>query len=262
MLRIVIPAAGAGKRFVAAGYKDPKPFIDLNGKPMIQRVIDNLTPCEPHRFTLLFQREHEEYVKKHKLDERADIVWVNGLTEGAACTVLLSEPLMRRGDSLLIANSDQLVDFNDGVCINVLSFGTCEEKSIWWRNSNTVQDFINDSRIRHLNGSVAIFKSDGNSKWSYAKTNEYGYITEVAEKRAISDWATVGLYYFERSSYFIEAAKQMIKKNIRTNGEFYVAPTINETEETFGVYGIKKMWPLGTPEDMEKEWPLYRIMHD
>ena len=55
MLNIVIPMAGRGSRFAKAGYTEPKPLIPIHNKPMIEVVINNLTPSQKHRFIFLVQ---------------------------------------------------------------------------------------------------------------------------------------------------------------------------------------------------------------
>ena len=91
-------------------------------------------------------------------------------------------------------------------------------------------------------------------KWSYAKLNDLGFVTEVAEKKPISDLATVGIYYWRKGSDYVKYAEQMIDKNIRVNTEFYVCPVFNEAiqdNKKVRTYNIDKMWGLGTPEDLE-----------
>ena len=116
MINIVIPMAGAGSRFAAAGYKDPKPLISVNGIAMINLVINNLTPKTDHRFIFVCQQSHiDEYDLIAKLSNWApgcEVVGLNGLTDGAACTVLAAEKWIDNDASLMIANSDQYIDLN------------------------------------------------------------------------------------------------------------------------------------------------------
>lgn len=250
MLNIVIPLAGRGSRFVDAGYEKPKPFIDVYGKPMIQRVIENLTPYEPYRFIFLARREHEEYIKKH-MSFATNVIYVDEVTDGAACTVLLAKELINSQDPLLIANSDQLVTWNDMDRVRECQHGK-QMGTIRWQESDNVQDMINDAVLRGMQGAIATFYAT-HPKWSYAKLCENNdFVREVAEKKVISNHATAGVYWFKHGSYFVESAEQMIRKDIRTNGEFYVCPVFNEMIRTkgVGVYPIYSMSGLGTPEDL------------
>lgn len=248
MINIVIPMAGRGSRFVTAGFVNPKPFIDVEGVPMIQRVIDNLTPYEPYRFIFLARREHEEFIRTH-MSFATDIIWVDEVTEGAACTVLLASKLINTTDPLIIANSDQFVEWNDET---ETKYAT-EFGPKYWRESNNIQDMINCARDENLDAMIATFYAT-HPKWSYAKLSK-GLVTKVAEKKVISNEATVGVYYYRYGSDFVTAARQMIDKNIRVNNEFYVCPVFNEMIEAklkIGTYRVSAMHGMGTPEDLIK----------
>jgi HAD superfamily hydrolase (TIGR01509 family) len=228
-LNILIPMAGAGSRFEKAGYTFPKPLIDVNGKPMIQVVIDNLN-IEAN-YIYVVQKEHRA---KYNLDTLLNlitpgckIVEVDGLTEGAACTTLLAKEHIDNDAPLLMANSDQFVEWDS----NEFMYKMIEQK---------------------LDGGFLTFKAT-HPKWSFTKIDENGYATELAEKNPISDIAIVGIYYWAKGSEYVKYAEQMIQKNIRTNNEFYVSPVYNEAIQEgkkIKPFHIEKMWGLGTPEDL------------
>ena len=228
-MNVLIPMAGAGSRFSNAGYTFPKPLIEVNGKPMIQVVVENLN-VDAH-FIFLVQKEHyEKYNLKQLLNLIApgcDIVQVDGLTEGAACTTLLAKQFIDNGEPLLMANSDQYVEWNSNECLYAFSADS-------------------------IDGGIITFKS-AHPKWSFAKVGDDGFVSEVAEKNPISDTATVGIYYWTKGSDYVKYAEQMIDKNIRTNGEFYVCPVFNEAigdGKKIRVKNIERMWGIGTPEDL------------
>ena len=228
-MNVLIPMAGAGSRFIQAGYTFPKPLIEVNGKPMIQVVVDNLN-VDAH-FIFLVQKEHyEKYNLKQVLNlikPGCDIVIVDGMTEGAACTTLLASHLIDTDAPLLMANSDQVVEWDSNECL--YAFGADE-----------------------IDGGILTFKAT-HPKWSYAKTGEDGFVSEVAEKNPISDNATVGIYYWKHGSDYVKYANQMIEKDIRTNNEFYVCPVFNEAIEDgkkIRIKEVSKMWGIGTPEDL------------
>jgi dTDP-glucose pyrophosphorylase len=228
-LNVLIPMAGAGSRFEAAGYTFPKPLIEVRGKPMIQVVVDNLNIDA--RYIYIVQKSHFakynlEYLLK-LITPNCEIVQIDGLTEGAACTTLLAREFIDNDDSLVIANSDQFVEWNSG---------------------ETIYSFMADG----IDGGIVTFKAT-HPKWSYARVDENGIVEEVAEKRPISDIATVGIYFWKRGAEYVKYADSMIEKNIRTNGEFYVCPVFNQAIEDgkkFRIRNIEKMWGLGTPEDL------------
>ena len=228
-MNVLIPMAGAGSRFAQAGYTFPKPLIEVNGKPMIQVVVNNLN-VDAH-FIFLVQKEHyEKYNLQSVLSLIApgcDIIQVDGITEGAACTTLLAKDLINSDEPLLMANSDQFVE---------------------WNSNEVLYAFTADS----IDGGIVSFKAT-HPKWSYAKVGEDGFVSEVAEKNPISDNATVGIYYWKKGSDYVKYAEQMIEKNIRTNSEFYVCPVFNEAIQDgkkIRIKDIDKMWGIGTPEDL------------
>ena len=236
MINIVIPMAGAGSRFAQAGYEKPKPFIDVAGKPMIVRVLENLAYPNA-RYILIAKKEHlqqeKELVTWIEKNYNVTFVTVDGLTEGTACTVLFARSLIRSQVPVVIANSDQIIDIK-------------------------FEDFINDAKSRKLDGSILTFiDEERNPKWSFAKLDAEGLVTEVQEKKPISSHATVGIYLFSNGEEFIESVVQMIIENDRVNGEFYTCPTYNyliSQGRKVGIYNIQstQMHGIGTPEDLNR----------
>lgn len=228
-LNVLIPMAGAGSRFQQAGYTFPKPLIDVKGRPMIQVVTDNLNIKANYIYVV--QKQHRE---KYNLDTLLDlitpgckIVEVDGLTEGAACTALLAKDLINSDNPLFFANSDQFVEWDSN-------------------------EFMYKMNETEADGGIVTFKAT-HPKWSFAKINKQGLVTEVAEKNPISDLATVGFYYWKKGSDFVKYAEDMINKDIRVNNEFYVCPVFNQAIEDgkeIRTFDIPKMWGLGTPEDL------------
>jgi len=232
-INVLIPAAGEGSRFAKQHWGKPKPFIDVDGKMMLEHVIANVCPANASP-TVLLRAEHMKACDREVQLLRGmgtTIRSVDRLTEGTACTVLLARTSFDNDRPLLIANSDQWVDFD------------CSA-------------FIDDCLERNLDGSILVFRDVlMDPKWSFARIDERGLVVEVAEKRAISDLATVGIYLFRRGSDFVRAAVDMIACNDRVNNEFYTCPTYNymiRNGARIGVYEVAAdaMKGLGTPEDL------------
>jgi dTDP-glucose pyrophosphorylase len=222
--------AGAGSRFANAGYTFPKPLIEVNGKPMIQVVVENLN-IEAN-YTFIVQKDHyEKYSLQYLLNliaPNCNIVQVDGITEGAACTTLLAKEFINNDAPLVMANSDQFVEWNSNECLYAF-------------NADGVD------------GGIVTFNAT-HPKWSYAKIGEDGFVSEVAEKKPISNNATVGIYFWSKGSDYVKYAEQMIEKNIRTNNEFYVCPVFNEAigdNKKIRVKEIERMWGIGTPSDLQ-----------
>ncbi len=234
-INIVIPMAGLGSRFANVGYEKPKPFIDVDGKSMIVRVLDNLNYPDAN-YILIARKEHlqkeKELVGKIENEYNAKFIGIDKLTEGTACTVLYARKYINNEFPLLIANSDQIVDMS-------------------------IPDFINDCFDRGLDGSILTFRDlELNPKWSFAKLNDNNLVTEVKEKEAISEFATVGIYLFNKGSEFVDSAIDMIIENDRVNNEFYTCPVYNyliKDGAKIGIYDIEfsNMHGIGTPEDLE-----------
>ena len=232
-MKVLIPMAGEGSRFAKAGYDKPKPLIDVVGMPMIARVVENLR----------FDAEYIFLIRSHHLDMYPDliptlrdatggrfqIVKVDALTEGAACTALLAKEHIDTEEDLLIANSDQIIEWNS-------------------------DNFMALKWHADLDGIVLCFR-DTNPKWSFVRTAKNNLVVEVAEKKPISDIATCGIYWYRRGADFVRLAESMISKNIRVNGEFYIAPVYNELIAEGGklvTYFVEKMHGIGTPEDLQE----------
>lgn len=236
MLNILVPMAGKGISFKNAGYSFPKPLIDVQGKTMIEAVINNLKPSCEHRFIFVCLKEdYDKYDLYHILqnatDNKFEVVTINGPTEGAACTALTAIRYINNDSDLIIANSDQYIE-------------------------GGINSFIEKVREGEKDGLIMTFSSS-HPKWSYARADADNKVMEVAEKKVISDQATVGIYYFRKGSDFTDSAQSMIHKNIRYNNEFYICPVYNEmilNGKNIYTDKIDKeiMHGMGTPEDLVK----------
>lgn len=236
MLTIVVPMAGRGSRFVDAGYSLPKPLIPIFGTPMIRLVIENIRPSIAHQFVFIAQRS---VALAHGLRELLPLwapgsvlVEIDGITEGAACTVLAAGSHIAAEAPLVIANSDQYIRVD-------------------------IDDFLSEAATPETDGLIMTMTAC-DPKWSYVGVGADGSVEQVVEKQVISNDATVGIYHFRRGGDFISGANVMIEAGRRVNGEYYVAPVYNELiargarirkydigAEAGGMYG------LGTPADLE-----------
>lgn len=236
MLNIVLPMAGRGSRFAEAGYTTPKPFIPIHGIPMIKVVVDNLTPKCEHRFIFVCQQAHiEAYDLIPKLKSYAknvEVIGINGITEGQVCTALLAKKFFNNDEPLMNANADQFIDFD-------------------------INEYLDAMNSKNLDGMIMTMKSQ-DPKWSYAKTDENGFVIETAEKKVISTDATVGIFNFAKGNDLVRSAEQMIKDNLRVNNEFYTCPCYNyliRESKKIGIYPIGEeyngMYGLGIPKDLD-----------
>ena len=236
IINIVLPIAGRGSRFSSAGYTLPKPLIPIHGIPMIEVVVRNIKPKAPHHFTFIALKDHLDFLGMsdtlNRIAPGCSIITVNDVTEGAACTVLLAKEIINNDNELMIANTDQWVDTD-------------------------IDDYL-DVLIQDGSDGLIMTMTARDNKWSYVGFDNFGNVTELVEKQVISNEATVGIYNFKHGKDFVFAAEEMIKQNLRVNGEFYVAPVYNHLislghklsvfnigEENNGMYG------MGIPADLE-----------
>jgi dTDP-glucose pyrophosphorylase len=258
VINIVIPMAGEGSRFKEAGYTIPKPFLPVFGQPMIQSVIENVRPLEESNVYLIARRDHASLLEP--LVEKLNgvyIIYIDEVTQGAACTVLKAERYINNNNPLIIANSDQLVKWNNASREVKIHYGYTS--NLVFKEQNSSQDLINLTRVNLTIGSIATFKAD-HPKWSYVRSEMdcFGVpiVKEVAEKKVISNDATCGIYYYAAGRLFCEAAHKMIVDDERVNGEFYVCPVYNKMIKLnptgrISHYPVERMIGLGTPSDYE-----------
>jgi len=226
-VNILVPMAGAGLRLAQAGYLLPKPLVEVDGKSIVKNAIDSLGLKGKYIFVV--QRQHDEkYSFKRIFSEFVDdfeIIAVDGLTEGAACTALLAHEFIDNSQKLVIAVAD--------VCNKIPT-------QCWIQN--------------WFDGVIFTIKSN-EPCYSYAKLGSDNFVCEVAEKRAISNNATTGIYTWTLGSDFVKYARKMIQKNIRINNEFYLCPVYNEAisdGKKFVINEVESFQDLGTPENIER----------
>lgn len=237
---LVIPMAGLGSRFTEAGYKDPKPLIPVNGKPMFVHSVDNIIndlAADSVVGNLIFIISHRMdvavnlsfWIRHHY--KHAKIVTLNEPTDGAACTVRAAAPYLHPEIPVVVANCDQVFELHDAP-------------------EYTWSDFMED-----YDSGILVFDEPGRDpKWSYVEVDDHNRAVRVAEKQPISDLATVGVYYWGSAALMFTSIGEMIIANDTFNDEFYLCPAFNyiiKSSAVVGTYSIKKMHGLGTPEDLE-----------
>ena len=248
-LTLLVPMAGEGLRFKREGYKLPKPLVDISGKPMVVRAVNDLPQANKHIFLC-----NKDHIEQYKIDKtlkdnypNTKIVKVDKLTEGQACTCLLAEEDVDMNKPLLISACDNGILSDMNKFINLVSNPKIDALIITFRNNYIVK------RNPKAYGWVKI---DKNEK-----------VVKVSCKMSISnnplnDHAIVGSFYFKKAKYFFEGAKQMIKKNIRVNNEFYVDSVMNELIKNglnIKIFEVDKYICWGSPSDLKtyKYWQEY-----
>lgn len=230
-MNVVIPMAGLGSRFLTKGFSLPKPMIDINGSPMIVKAIKSLDLDQAKYFFVISKNNFSERLKTLlKKNFLAEFIEINYLTEGPACSALLFEDKINNSDELIIANCDQIMEWNSKVFL---------------------------LNARQFDGLVVTYY-ETNERNSYASINKKGDVVEIKEKEVISNIALNGIHYWKEGSFFISSVKAMIEEDDRAaNGEFYVGPSYNQmikNNYNIGIYHIpnQQHHSVGIPEHLEK----------
>ena len=238
-MQLVIPMAGLGTRFSQAGYKKIKPLINVLGKPMIEIVLDNLIPIETNfeKIILIINREIDNDEEFQKLIKRyrknIDLRVLNQISKGPADSVLLARDLIQEDKPITIANCDQYLVTDLDKFYMKLSEGESD--------------------------GIIITMQDNHKKWSYAALDaKNNLVTHVAEKKVISDFATVGVYGFKKANDLFNAIQESFRKRETVNDEYYVGPLYNHLiakNQKITIYNLGKLgnkfFGLGTPEDLK-----------
>jgi len=227
-LNIIVPMAGLGSRFPRSQYPT-KPLIDIMGKPMIIRAVESLNLKGKHYFIIRKDKDTKQIKQQIETLVDCEFVLIDHITEGPAITALLCEQYINNDEELVIANCDQIMEWNSEL-------------------------FLHNARL--YDGCVVTYYSN-TSKNSYARLNKQGQVIEIKEKEVISNVSLNGVHYWKHGSYFVSSAKDMIDANDRApNNEFYVAPTYNYMIKqglNVGIFHIpnEQHNAVGTPEDLE-----------
>lgn len=232
-MNVVLPMAGHGSRFRARGIDVPKPLIDVRGRPMYAWAMDSLPLELATRLIFVCLAEHladgalERDLRARYGHLPLEIVPLEHVTQGQACSVLAARALIDDATPLLVYNAD-----------------TYTRSDL----ARTLPALAPD-----VDGLLSVFEAPG-TKWSFARVDATGRVVETAEKQRISPWATTGLYWFRHGHDFVRHADAMIRDADRTGGEYYVAPVYNRLiaeGRHVRIDVAEQVWVLGTPEDLD-----------
>ena len=237
-MNIVIPMVGLGKRFSDAGFKKPKPLIEVRGKTIVQHAIESLQIKGTYIF-IIRTSEYSEDLKLvlKTLKPDCKIIESEHMTDGSVNSILLAKELINNEQALVATNCDQRTD---------------------WDASRFVE-FCNNTNI---DGAVATYPYEGiicneKSPYSFIELDIEGKAIRLEEKFAISENALCGIHYWKNGKDFISSAEEMIQNNDRVNNEFYVAKSYNymiRNKKNIMHFPLNKgeFYSLGTPGDVKK----------
>jgi dTDP-glucose pyrophosphorylase len=207
-MRLVVLMAGDSGLFEVGGARYPKNLVEIDGEPLVQRVIDGLAPIIEAADHAIFMVRDEEHRRHHTGDvirllvPDAEVIAVPELKSGAACTALHAIGHIARDESLLVVNGDQVVEAD-------------------------LAEIVAEFERRDYDAGVVTFDAV-HPRWSYVRTGPDGLVVEAAEKRPISRLATAGVYWFANGGQFLDSTTAMIRKDASVEGVFYICPVFNE----------------------------------
>lgn len=207
MINILIPMGGESEFFNSNEYVYPISLIEIHGKTMIQRIIENYAGFDNKHFIFVTKQadcenHHIDSILRLLTNSNCDIIRLGGQTKGAACSALMAIELINNEIPLIIANGDQVIEA-------------------------PLADIEKEFQENVLDAGVIAFESI-HPKWSYIRIDKNNIVIEAAEKKPLSKNAIAGFYYFRKGKDFVSAAMQSIVKDSHVNDLFYIAPVLNE----------------------------------
>jgi dTDP-glucose pyrophosphorylase len=248
-MKVIIPMSGMSSRFSAAGYQIPKYLIDVNGKKVIEHIV-NLYPKDSE-FVFIIN-------EKHKTETNV----LEVLNKIAENKTIVSIPCHKKGPVFSVSEFDNLISDEESVVINYCDF------SMYWN----YQDFENFVNQTECDGCVVCYTGFhphmlGSDNYAFCKVNGENKILEIREKQPFTDdkmseYASTGTYYFRKGKYVKKYFKQLIEEDLNINGEYYVSLVYNLLVRDgllSMVYEIPHMLQWGTPLDLDMylKWSQY-----
>ena len=251
-MQIIIPMSGIGIRFIEAGYKEPKPLIEVDGKPIIEHVV-NLFPNESNIKFIC----NDEHLKETKMREVLNSFCPNGK--------IYEVPVEgRMGPVHAVSLIFDAIDDNEEVIVSYCDYGT------YW----DYEQFLKDTRERNADGAIACYRGFhphmlGTDNYAFLKETEIEsrWMDTIQEKKSFTDdrmneYASNGTYYFKSGAIMKKYFKKLMELEMKVNNEYYVSMVYNLLVEdglTVNIFEIEHMLQWGTPYDLEiyNNWSSY-----
>lgn len=240
-MQIVVPMAGAGRRFADRGYWLPKPLIAIDGIPMVVRAVRDLPPAS--RTVLVCNAEH---VRDHQLDAvvaewlpDCHVVVAPGLTEGQACSVALAAPHLKRDEPVLVAACDNTHDYEPA------------------RFAELVADDELDACVWTYCGEARALVRP---QWyGWVSADKHARVRNIGVKQPVSstpehDDVISGTFWFRSAGFMLDSIARLVAGNTRVNGEFYldsVAALLVGEGHNVQAFRTDKYIGWGTPDELD-----------
>ncbi len=247
-MQIVIPMSGSGSRFLDAGYRLPKPLIEVDGRPMIEHVV-GLFPGE-RDFLFVCSTKH---LAETPLAEVLARIAPGG-------RIVPIEP-HKYGPVHAVAHVFEAIRDDDEVIVNYCDFGK------YW----DYRDFLEHTRTRRADGALPAYRGFhphmlGSTNYAFMRDADQ-WLLEIREKQPfttdrMSEYASDGTYYFRSGSLLKNYCRRLLQEDIQVNGEYYASMVYNLLVRDglrVSIYEIQHMLQWGTPEDVEEyqRWSDY-----
>ena len=243
-MKIVIPMSGIGKRFIDAGYKNPKPLILVDGLPIISYVVNMFDKDDEFIFIC-----NENHLNDKSLNLEGNLKKI--------CKKFHIVPISEHklGPVYAVLKAESLLSEDEPVIVNYCDF-TCD-----WDYLN----FKNFIKEQGPDGVIPAYRGfHPHTIWSnyyaYLDINKSNQVIDIQEKKPFTDnprdeFASSGTYYFKSSRYMLKYFKKCIEENLHVSGEFYVSmaykPMIDDGLNVI-TYELEHFMQWGTPQDLEE----------
>lgn len=268
-MKIIIPMAGQGSRFIKVGYKDPKPLIPVDGIPMIEHVIKLFNHPLNHNMDFIFICNKDHLITT---DLRNIILKIKPNSQIIAIEANKKGPVYTVHDAIDQIFNDEK-SLYDEVIISYCDYGTNWNFDAFLREARSpLLDIQLDFHKQSNDGIIACYRGFhphmlGTDNYAFVKTDDNHNIIEIQEKKPFTnnrmqEFASNGTYYFKQGSYVKKYFKELIDKKIEINGEYYVSLVYNLMIKDglhASVFEIQHMLQWGTPYDLSiyQMWSNY-----
>lgn len=254
-MQIIIPMTGYGSRFVAAGYKNLKPLIEIDGKPIIQWITDGVFPGETE-FLFVCRKEHLDMIPG--MGET-----LRGIAPTA--TIYAVDDWVKQGPVYDVLRASEVIDDSEPAIINYCDFYMTWD---WEKVKSQISDRECDGCIPCYTGFHPHLMVSKNL-YASCLTDEEDNLIEIREKYSFEQDKTKakhspGTYYFRTGAYLKKYCKKLVDSGETINGEYYASLPYNYMVKD----GLKVWVPTnveyfcqwGTPEDMRESLYWMKMM--
>ena len=243
-MQVIIPMSGQGQRFLDAGYKVPKPLIEVDGYPMIHHVVHMFPGTQ--KFIFVCNEDHLSTTNMREV--------ILNIVKNA---IIVSIPSHKLGPVFAVQQASQYIDKHSPAIVSYCDYGT------YWNYYN----FLTYAYHNNLDGCIAAYKGFhphmlGSDNYAFIKETQEGSMRmeRIQEKKPftsnkMNEWASNGTYYFKTGKLLLEYFDATLQdESMRVNNEFYVSMVYNKLVQAglqVGIYPIQHMLQWGTPYDLQ-----------